>query len=294
MCGIEGRRALGQRFDVAAEAYDAARSGYPARLVDRAIDRGGLTTGSRVLEIGCGSGKLTDALVARGFRIDAIDPGPNMLAIAQRRFREMGAITFHLGRFEEVEFPEEAFDGVFSATAFHWVDPAVGWAKAARHLKAGALLALLSHINVRNERAGPVQDEFVTLLRKYAPEVARKWRQFLELDVLMTGAEERRANPSEVWDWLLQGGLERPTLTVAEAATLYEDVETTSEAYTVEMTADESLALFRTTALYHRLDPVQRQRLEEHERRMIERLGGTVCSAGAVVLMTARRSPRRL
>jgi len=35
---------------------------------------------------------------------------------------------------------------VFSATAFHWVDPAVSWAKAARLLHPGGVLALLSHV----------------------------------------------------------------------------------------------------------------------------------------------------
>ena len=287
-------RDLGRTFDLAAEAYDAARSGYPASLIDRAIERGALGAGARVLEVGCGTGKLTESLVERGVRVDAVDPGPNMIAVARRRLGQTDAVSFHLGRFEDIDVPGQPFDAVFSATAFHWVDPAIGWAKAAAHLKLGGLLALLSHVNFRDEQSGPAQDEFTALLRKHAPEVATEWRQPPDLDALLAGAQERRDNASEVWDWLVQGGLRRPTLAVAEAAVLFEDVEATSEAHTVEETADDWLALFRTTSLYQRIDPSRRVALEEDDRRLIERLGGTVRSSLATVLMTARRSARRL
>jgi hypothetical protein len=96
-----------------------------------------------------------------------------------------------------------------------------------------------------------------------------------------------------MWDWLLQGGLKRPTLVVAEAAALFEAVEVTSVAYTVGETADEWLALFRTTSLYQRIEPSRRAPLDEDARRLIERLGGTVRSPAAVLLMTARRSASR-
>jgi ubiquinone/menaquinone biosynthesis C-methylase UbiE len=285
----ESVRSLGSVFDLAAEAYDAVRPGYPASLIDLAIKRGGLAAGSRVLEVGCGTGKLTELLVARGLRVDAVDPGPNMIATAQRRLGHTHAVTFHLGRFEDVELPHQPFDAVFSATAFHWVDPAVGWAKAAAHLKAGGLLALLSHVIRRDEQSRAIQDEFLAVLRRHAPELAAEWRQSAEFDAVLAGVAERRGNVSEMWDWLMQGGLRRPAMAVPEAAGLYEDVEVASEAYTVDETADELIALLRTTSLYHRIDPASREAFEEDHRRVVERLGGVARHSLAVVLMTARR-----
>lgn len=289
----ESIRRWGQSFDRVAEAYDAVRSGYPASLVDHALERGGLGAGSRVLEVGCGTGKLTELLVERGLRVDAVDPGPNMIAMARRRVGQADAVTFHLGRFEDVDLPEQPFEAVFSATAFHWVDPAVGWAKAASALKVGGLIALLSHLNVTEEQTAALQDEFVALLHEHVPEVAAGWQPFLERDDLLAGARERDGNASEVWDWLLHGGLKRPSLAVAEAADLFEDVEVASEGYTVEETADEWLGLFRTTSLYQRLEPARRAPLEQDHRRLIERLGGSVRTPLVVVLMTARRSAHR-
>lgn len=179
---------------------------------------------------------------------------------------------------------------MFSATAFHWVDPTVGWAKAAACLKVGGLLALLTHVNRRDDESRVIQDEFVALLRKHAPEVAAQWRQPPDFDDLIAGAAIRRDNVSETWDWLMQGGLLRPHMAVPEARRLFEDIEVASESYTVEVTADELLNHFRTTALYHQIDPARRGAFEDDDRRRIESLGGTIRSALAVLLLTARRS----
>jgi ubiquinone/menaquinone biosynthesis C-methylase UbiE len=84
----ESVKELGRVFDLDAEAYDAFRSSYPPSLIDRAIERGNLGSGSRVLEVGSGTGKLTELLVERGLTVDAIDPGANMIAVAQRRIRD--------------------------------------------------------------------------------------------------------------------------------------------------------------------------------------------------------------
>ena len=89
----------GEVFDAVAEAYDAVRPGYPESLVDLACTLGGLEAGSRVLEIGCGTGKLTEALVERGLRVDAVDPGPSMIELARRRTGHSEAVRFHVGRF---------------------------------------------------------------------------------------------------------------------------------------------------------------------------------------------------
>lgn len=281
---------LGCHFDQGAEEYDAVRPGYPASLLDRAFERGNLTPGSRALEVGCGTGKLTESLVERGLRLDAVDPGPNMIAMARRRVGETRNVTFHLGRFEDVDLDGRSFDALFSATAFHWVDPSVGWAKAAACLAPGRLLALLSHVVRRDEGSVDWQDKFMAVVREHAPEVAAQWDTPPTFAALVAGAAERRENASEVWDWVMQGGLGRPPLGVPDAEPLFEEVEVVGEPYTVDETADGFLRQLRTTSLYHRIDPARRDAFEEDQRRMIERLGGVIRSPLAVVLMTARRS----
>jgi ubiquinone/menaquinone biosynthesis C-methylase UbiE len=73
----------GDVFDGIAEAYDARRSGYPSEIVAAAVELAGLRIGSRVVEVGAGTGKLTEELVAFGLRVDAVEPGPNMIELAR-------------------------------------------------------------------------------------------------------------------------------------------------------------------------------------------------------------------
>ena len=281
--------ALGRHFDLAAEEYDAVRPGYPATLLDRAFERGGLVARSSALEVGCGTGKLTESLVERGLRVDAVDPGPNMIAMARIRVGETAGVAFHVGRFEDVDLGGRSFDAFFSATAFHWVDPSVGWAKAAAFLAPGGLLALLSHVIRRDEESTPGHDEFVSVLREHAPDVAALSRRPPGFEALLAGADARRGNASEVWDWLMQGGLGRPSLAVPEAGRLFEDVEVAGEPYTVAEDAERFLRQLRTTSLYHRVNPARRQAFEEGLRNMIEHHGGVMRAELAAVLMTARR-----
>ena len=283
-------RDFGSVFDQVAEAYDEVRPGYPPALVEVAMERGRLSRGSRVLEVGSGTGKLTELLVAQGLLVEAVEPGPNMVAAARRRLGATAAVTFHVARFEDVSLPAQAFDGVFSATAFHWIDPEVGWAKAASHLKPRGLLALLTHLGVLDAESRGFEDEFRAVVRKHAPAVTEPSRLPRELDPILAGARARRDNASEVWDWLMGDG--RHHLAAPEAASLFDDVEVASEVTSIEETADQLLAHLRTTSLYFRIDPARREAFEEDERRLVERMGGKVHTSLATVLMTARRTAR--
>src|SRR5262245_23426530 len=98
-------REHGLLFDAVAAEYDRVRPDYPAELVDAACTAARLDSGSRVLEVGSGTGKLTVALARRGFRVDAVDPGPQLVEIARRQVGD-AAVQFHLGRFEDVELPD--------------------------------------------------------------------------------------------------------------------------------------------------------------------------------------------
>jgi ubiquinone/menaquinone biosynthesis C-methylase UbiE len=284
-------RRYGQVFDGVAEEYDDVRPGYPDELVTAALQRGDLVPGSPVLEVGCGTGKLTELLAARGLVIDAVDPGPKMVDVARRRVGESDRVRFHVGRFEEVSLPLESFDAVFSASAFHWVDPDVSWQKAAAHLRPQGLLALLTHVGVSFYHELELDREFRSLLEKYAPEAAAALPPVRDLETILAGADERAGNVSEVWSWLQSGG--RHNLARDDAARLFEDVQLAKVVSAVEQTADEALAHFRTTSLYFHIDPARRAAFEEEDRRIVERHGGTLKFSLAAVLVTAKRAGRR-
>lgn len=141
----EQRRAREQRrvlFDGVAGLYDATRRGYPAEIADAVVVNAGIGPGAAVLEIGCGTGQLTRELAARAFNLTAIDIGPAMVQAARRNVAD-ATVEFQACSFED--FADSGpFDLIVSATAFHWIDPGVGLTKAARLLRPGGWLALLT------------------------------------------------------------------------------------------------------------------------------------------------------
>lgn len=136
------RRRQRTLFDSVAQLYEASRLGYPDTIVDLAVATAGLGADSAVLEIGCGTGQLTQRLACFGFRLTAIDLGPSMIKAARRRLAD-SAVSFQIASFEDFAAPDASFDLIVSGTAFHWVDPEVQFRKSARLLRPGGWLALL-------------------------------------------------------------------------------------------------------------------------------------------------------
>lgn len=160
----ESRRALLARiFDEDAELYDRARPGYPPGLYDDLAELAGAGPGSRVLEVGCGTGQATVELAARGCRITAVEAGPRMAAIARRNLAGGAEAEVVTARFESWPLPPEPYDAVVSATAFHWIDPAVRMTRAADALRPGGALAVVRSQHVR----GGTEEFFVEVQRCY-------------------------------------------------------------------------------------------------------------------------------
>src|SRR6202023_3961417 len=120
----------GKVFDEIAADYDRHRPTYPDELVDQACQVAGIGRGDHVLEVGCGSGQLTRGLVARGLHVTALDPGKSLIALARQNLEGAGEVEFVNAQFEDAKLPRQRFRAVFSASAFHWIDPEASWRRA--------------------------------------------------------------------------------------------------------------------------------------------------------------------
>jgi len=146
-------RRYGKVFDEIAAEYDRHRPTYPGELVDQACRVAGIGSGDHVLEVGCGSGQLTRGLVARGLHVTALEPGKSLIALARQNLEGAGEVEFVNAQFEDALFPREQFQAVFSASAFHWVDPKVSWQKTADVLVPGGTLALVQYCGLEEPRS---------------------------------------------------------------------------------------------------------------------------------------------
>jgi SAM-dependent methyltransferase len=143
-------------FDLVADAYDRARPSYPEEAVtwlldgvrradsdDAATSRGP----AEVLELGAGTGKLTEQLVAQGCAVTATDPSEAMLSRLAARVPQARVLA---GTAENPPVDPRSADLVVAAQSFHWFDTERTLQEVARVLRPGGRLAVVW--NTRDER----------------------------------------------------------------------------------------------------------------------------------------------
>jgi SAM-dependent methyltransferase len=128
-------------FGEVADLYDRHRPAYPPALIDDLVAGAGLRDGQRVLEVGAGTGKATAMVAARGLRVVAIEPSPSMAAIARRHCAGDLNVEIVESDFEHWDPGGEHFPLLYSAQAWHWIDPERKYGLARRALIPGGLLA---------------------------------------------------------------------------------------------------------------------------------------------------------
>jgi protein-L-isoaspartate O-methyltransferase len=111
-------------FDESAAIYQTARPAYPAELFDDLIAATGLQPPANLLEIGAGPGTATVDVAQRGFKITAVELGPDLAAQARRNLSGFPLVSVITSSFEAWEPPAEAdYDLVYSANVWRWLDP---------------------------------------------------------------------------------------------------------------------------------------------------------------------------
>jgi len=158
-------------FQTIIEDYAAARPGYPDALFRDISSFANLPKHARVLEIGAGPGQATGYFVRQGFDVTALEISGAQVTYLEQRFSTSLNLHCACSAFEDFDAEDESFDLVFSATAFHWIDPQIGYPKAYRLLKANGILALFWHMSSLIEPTTEQERDVREIARKHAPEL---------------------------------------------------------------------------------------------------------------------------
>ena len=131
----------------ALEAMLAALPGVPALLSGTASTSDGAPSSDassslRAVDLGAGTGKLSWALVERGFEVTAVDTSAAMLETARRRGAP-GALATRVAPAEATGLPAASAELVTVAQAWHWFDAEAASAEVLRLLAPGGVLALV-------------------------------------------------------------------------------------------------------------------------------------------------------
>ena len=97
-----------------------------------------------MLEVGCGSGRMTSLLAERSAKLVAIDPYEASIANARRNIK---GVDFRVGPGETMEFEDESFDlVVFTMSLHHHMNSVLALREARRTLRKDGRLVLLEPV----------------------------------------------------------------------------------------------------------------------------------------------------
>lgn len=139
----------GRSFGAVAADYAAWRPGYPADVV--AFLAGGAAGNDRprrILDLGAGTGLLTEALVAAGHDVVAADVSADMLAELTARLPDVPTLVAGA---ESLPLPDGDRDVVVAAQAAHWFDPVAASKEFLRVLAPGGAVGFVWNIQQATE-----------------------------------------------------------------------------------------------------------------------------------------------
>lgn len=127
---------LAKSFEGIGEEYDRYRPGFPVAAAEEILpDRV-----DAVLDLGAGTGKFTELLVARAERVIAVEPSVAMLDVLRAKLPNVAALE---GGAEQIPLAGGSMDAVAVAQAFHWFDRDAACTEIRRVLVPGGTLGLL-------------------------------------------------------------------------------------------------------------------------------------------------------
>lgn len=169
------RLLLRATFNEGAARYDDVRPAAPPEALDDLVELARLDPGASLLEIGCGTGQATLPLAERGFSILAVELGENLAEIARRNLAAFPGVEIVTSSFEEWDADGRRFDAVVAFNSFHWVDPAIRFAKPASVLRPGGALGVYGTTWAVHDDADPVwlslQEDYAALVDDPRPRI---------------------------------------------------------------------------------------------------------------------------
>jgi SAM-dependent methyltransferase len=193
------RERLRATFDRASDRYQRARPDYPAALVEREL-------------------------------------GPALAAAARRNLARFPGVEVVEGRFEDWTTCAERYDMVFAATAWHWVDPAVRYERAAQALRTRGFLAFWDATHVIPYDGDPFFEELQPVYEEIG--------EGLPADAVTPRPGELEDRSAEI-----------------EASGLFDVVDITQFDWETRYDADAYIDLLETFSGHIAMQPWQRDRL---------------------------------
>jgi SAM-dependent methyltransferase len=192
--------------------------------------------------------------------------GENLVAVARRNLAAYPQVEVCTGAFEDWQVELSAFDLVISATAFHWIDPAISYRKAAQALKPDGVIGLFWTLHVQRVEKEGFFEAVHEVYQREAPELARDDDSLRPINEVQNTSKE------------------------IEKTGLFGEVAIRQYRWDVTYDAADYIRLVNTYSDYRSLDRAVRKRLYQGIADLIDtRFGGSITKNYLTVLYVAHR-----
>lgn len=154
-------------FNEVVPEYERMRPTYVSGLFEDVIRFSGLDDRKNALEIGIGTGQATLPFLKTGCKVSAIELGDKMAAFVKVKFSEYENFTVINEDFESFPLNANSYDLIYSASAFQWITPEIGFPKVYQLLKSGGVFAKFSHYLYHTQEYVQVASAIDKVYEKY-------------------------------------------------------------------------------------------------------------------------------
>jgi SAM-dependent methyltransferase len=193
-----------ERFSSRVDTYQKYRPSYPSEAVDYLYEVVGLNSNSEVLDVGAGTGIFSRLLLERGTSVTAVEPNEAMREAAMSASK--GDPNFHAvpGSAEETGLPDQAYDFIVCAQAFHWFDQAAAKKEFGRVLRPGGKAILIW--NTRLTSGTPFLEGYEELLHSLGTDYGKVNHRNVSQEMLLSffkpaSLKEARFSIRQVFDF---------------------------------------------------------------------------------------------
>jgi SAM-dependent methyltransferase len=245
--------------------YEAARPGYPSELYRDIVAYAAIGPDANILEIGAGPGQTTGFFVENGYAITALEISKPQVQYLEEKYSCYPNFSGTCSRFEDYKADSDSFDLIFSATAFHWIDPEIGYPKASTLLRPGGTVAVFWHLASILEPDTAALIHIRDICRHYAP----------ELDDFIDRKEAQELHRLRIRQ-ITAGGLFRQAIS---------KIYRWNDVYSV----GRYLKLMNSYSDFHSIDRTRQEAIRDEVFRYIVREGGEITIPQEVRLYLAKK-----
>lgn len=171
---VEGKnmpivKGLEWTFNTEAQKYEKMRPGYVSELYEDIFNYIPIDKESNVVEVGIGGGQATLPILKTGCRLTAVEYGASLAELCRQKFKEFSSFSAVTAKFEDFEFENSAYDLIYSASAFHWIQEEIGYKKVLEMLKRGGAFARFANHPYKDKKREDIHEALRKIYSVYMP-----------------------------------------------------------------------------------------------------------------------------